>query len=414
MLFCSFYPCAKHSKLNVLCFVFGADAAQAITIALSVIVSKLFIACGNLLEYMFASLFGAVLQIVFDRFVTSFAALISSVNGYIFRAEYGAYLSSNFCLLKRLFSIYFRMICVSVAGIINAVFDGLTRHTVAPAVDAFTKEYNGPDRSVVATITTIVCGYFGGVLSFTATAATINIQNLLIQTEKNMQTIMKINYETFNILSLFEQLKQSLKKLTMDNNNYTNNQDEAKQMEKMEYHEYKPSTNNLNVNVIHGGINILGDDDNLTVVSGVTDITGITGFTSVSSMAAPLSMVDALIVVMGIGINNLESNIINTFLKYWKYKIFYNFNNNYAIKWNGDDIDQVIQDSRKYIVQNNHDGLMFFLSSHGDRDKVLYSTQASLFESYSEAQQGKQILDRILQVYYHPKMTFLLLIHQIQ
>ena len=65
----------------------------------------------------------------------------------------------------------------------------------------------------------------------------------------------------------------------------------------MEYHEYKKSTNDLNVNVIHGGINILGDDDNLTVVSGGTGITGITSITSVSS----LSMVDPLIVVMGIG-----------------------------------------------------------------------------------------------------------------
>ena len=73
-------------------------------------------------------------------------------------------------------------------------------------------------------------------------------------------------------------------------------------------------------------------------------------------------MVDPLIVVMGIGeydcINNLEmvikdyDNIINSVLKYWKYKIFYNLNNNnsyihtnniagidnnYKIKRNGDD-----------------------------------------------------------------------------
>ena len=41
---------------------------------------------------------------------------------------------------------------------------------------------------------------------------------------------------------------------------------------------------------------------------------------------------------------------------------------------------QFIEDSRKYIVQNKHDGLMFFLSSHGDRDNVLYGSQCEMYQ----------------------------------
>ena len=80
----------------------GAGAVQAKTIRLrvkerepaAVIVSKSFIACGNLLEYMFVSLLGDVLQTVIDTLA----------------AEYTAYSPNNFCLLKGLFIVYFMMI----------------------------------------------------------------------------------------------------------------------------------------------------------------------------------------------------------------------------------------------------------------------------------------------------------------
>ena len=87
-----------------------AGAVQAKTIRLrvkereplAVIISKLFIVCGYLLEYMFASLFDALLQTVIDT-----------------SAEYTAYSPNNFCLLKALFSVYFIMFCGFVDGIFN-------------------------------------------------------------------------------------------------------------------------------------------------------------------------------------------------------------------------------------------------------------------------------------------------------
>ena len=260
------------------------------------------------------------------------------------------------------------------------------------------------------------------------------IKKILIETEKNLETITKIiDSETFDKLvnqlelSLLKQLKQALKQLKinestlMDNNSNINNENE-KQTDMNEYYEHKSNTYNLNIN----DSSVLGDGDNATVISVATDLTGVTG---VSSIAAPISMNDPLIVMIGIGkydgMANLDGvskdydNIIDTFVKYWKYKIFYKSNNtkqyiytnnideiktNYKLEWNGDEIDSFIEESRKFLVKNRHDGLMFAISSHGDRDKVLYdseceqyaldsifsmySAQASaLLESYSETQE---------------------------
>ena len=96
----------------------------------------------------------------------------------------------------------------------NGVFDGLTKCTVAPAIDAFTKDCRSTVWSVVETITTIFCVYFRDTLSLTAVAATINNQ-------------------TFDTLAKHFQLSM-LKKLKIDNNNNIHNmqdQDETKQME---------------------------------------------------------------------------------------------------------------------------------------------------------------------------------------
>ena len=125
-------------------------------------------------------------------------------------------------------------------------------------------------------------------------------------------------------------------------------------------------------------------------------------------------------------------NTIDTFLKHCKYFVFYKLNNNkyiytnnisdsdnnYAIKWNGDDIDQFVEESPIHVFQNKHDGLMFFISSPDDRDKVtnhseskiyklecifsMHLSQASvLLESYTESQQESSHLLSI------PKIIFL-------
>ena len=113
--------------------------------------------------------------------------------------------------------------------------------------------------------------------------------------------------------------------------------------------------------------------------------------------------IDIVVLIIQCVIQDYD-NIIDRFLKYWKYFVFYKLNhnkyiytnnisemdNNYAIKWNGDDIDQFIDDAPKYAVQNEHDGLMFFISSCRARDKVIYDSENNvhsvLLESYTETQ----------------------------
>ena len=177
-------------------------------------VSKLFIVCGYLLEYMFAS---------------SFGALIRSSNGGIFIAEDTAYSPNNF-------NVFLIMMCGIVNGIFNGVFHGLTKYPVAPAIDAFTKDCSSTVRSVVETITTIFCVYFRDTFA------------------NHFQLSM-------------------LKKFKIDNNsnndNNTNNmqdQDETKQMETMDYHEFNHND---------GHDSILGDGDNVTVIREATGITGV-------------------------------------------------------------------------------------------------------------------------------------------
>ena len=100
--------------------------------------------------------------------------------------------------------------------------------------------------------------------------------------------------------------------------------------------------------------------------------------TSVSSIAAPLSIIDLLIVIISIGecagdTDNLESvikeydNIIDTFLKY--YKLNSKLHNNKDIYMNN------IND-----IGSNHDRLMFFISSHGYRGKVLYDSECKKYK----------------------------------
>ena len=114
----------------------GSVAIEAKTIRLEleegeavIIVSRIVIIHVYLLEHMFVSLFDGVLQTLIDTLASSFGALIPSCNGDILTAEYTAYLSNRFCLLKRIFSVYFIMVFGFVNGIFNGVFGAIVGFT---------------------------------------------------------------------------------------------------------------------------------------------------------------------------------------------------------------------------------------------------------------------------------------------
>ena len=118
----------------------------------------------------------------------------------------------------------------------------------------------------------------------------------------------------------------------------------------------------------------------------------------VSSISDPFMMNDVLIVILGIGeydsgLDNLVgvrkdyNNIIHTFVKHWKYKVLYKTsdmnvvysndmhmiekNRNYKLYWTCDDIELFVEQARQHVVKNKHNGMIFVISSHGDRDKVI-------------------------------------------
>ena len=277
-----------------------------------------------------------------------------------------------------------------------------------------------------------------------------SIKQALLDMEKNLEILIQVDHGTFDLvmhelqpqLPLATQLKQAIKHLTNINTNMNNlntnqitNSEEFKNdltnQEKLE-----PTHTNNTTSANTNGNNISSTDkisDAMSVVSGTT---------GVSSIAAPIEMNDPLIVMMGIGeydgMANLDGiardydNIINTFVYHWKYKVLYRLKNNtniytnnkdelkrnYKLKWDGDDIDNFIEESRKLVVRNKHDGLIFGISSHGDREKLLYdseceqyeldaifsmySPQASaLLESYTETEQESN------QLFIIPKIFFL-------
>ena len=65
------------------------------------------------------------------------------------------------------------MVCQFVAAIFKVVFGALTEYTLAPVIDAITRDKSRSGQLVVAAIITIVCGYFQDALSFIAVAITV-------------------------------------------------------------------------------------------------------------------------------------------------------------------------------------------------------------------------------------------------
>ena len=92
-----------------------------------------------------------------------------------------------------------------------------------------------------------------------------DIQKILIETEKNLEKIIKLNSETFDKFMNQSQLSwfnQSSEKLKMNDNN-NNNNNSSPEIAIMEYKEDKSNTFNVKVKVTHGSI--LGDGDSSSV-----------------------------------------------------------------------------------------------------------------------------------------------------
>ena len=165
----------------------------------------------------------------------------------------------------------------------------------------------------------------------------------------------------------------------------------------------------------------------------MTMVSDLSQFSRVSALSKPYIIKNALIVILGIGeycgnMNNLPGvskdykNIINVFTKTWNYKVFYwvdkdskdddddaddanstgsnnnsNINYNYTpiytndtemiennlnfkLQWNGDEIDDFLEESRTKLVQNRHDGLIFIITSHGDSGRVIIDSDGENYE----------------------------------
>ena len=151
-------------------------------------------------------------------------------------------------------------------------------------------------------------------------------------------------------------------------------------------------------------------------LKGVT--TSNTSISQVSSVGDAYEMNDIVVVMLGIGkyddglhdlagVEKDYNNVINTFVKYWNYKVLYKIddndndskddnhndsliytndrntidkNKNYKLYWTSEDIELFVEQARKTLVKNKHDGLIFVISSHGDTDKVIYDSKCDEFK----------------------------------
>ena len=161
---------------------------------------------------------------------------------------------------------------------------------------------------------------------------------------------------------------------------------------------------------------------------------------TVSTVGPSFMMNHPLIVILGIGIyDGLPAlpgvkkdyeNIINTFVKYYQYNIFYQLDdnnpvytnkmnqikNNFKIKWSIDEMETFVENARKHVVQHGHNGLIFSLSCHGDTNKKIYDSKCEFLDleslfmmfvpgancylgSYQETEQESNILFQIPKIF---------------
>ena len=139
----------------------------------------------------------------------------------------------------------------------------------------------------------------------------------------------------------------------------------------------------------------------------ISDASRYTGYVSTIA-SSEYQLNDALVAIIGIseydGLPNLDGvikdyeNVIKTFSTHWKYNVLFQLKNNryiytndieklklnenkdYKLKWNGDDIDGYVKETRKHIIQQKHNGLIFVISCHGDRGRIMYDSDCEEYE----------------------------------
>ena len=178
---------------------------------------------------------------------------------------------------------------------------------------------------------------------------------------------------------------------------------------------FKNAVNGLELQIAHIDDNNDNNDDN----EDNDDSKSVAS--DVSTISSPYQLKRPLVVIIGIGIYrgmaNLDGigkdydNFINTFVNSWNYKVLYKLEDNkciytnnsneikknYKLDWNGGEIEEFIEQARRCIVKNRHDGLLFAISSHGDTGKILYDSDCEkyeldfLFGMYSS--HGSQLLE---------------------
>ena len=101
-----------------------------------------------------------------------------------------------------------------------------------------------------------------------------------------------------------------------------------------------------------------------------------------------------------IGVSTDYKNMIQLFVQHMEYSFIYqtnknkivyldklrlkqknnNYQTNFKLKWNADEIDLFVLNVKKIIETIKPDGLIFLISSHGDRDRMIIDSE---FEEYS-------------------------------
>ena len=282
-----------------------------------------------------------------------------------------------------------------------------------------------------------------------------SLQETLVEAENTLSILLKLDDTILDKLKLptLKTLKHAITKVAFSDKDTPENAHGKEEFE----HDASVSTgihlNKVYMNTLQPIQHQTGFGDNMSTYSGITGVsaqsaaTGVThgtGITGVSSIAPIFKMDDPLVVIMGVGeyesnaypslagVEKDYENIINTFVNYWQYKVFYQLSNNeyiysndknelennYKLRWNLDEIELFVEQARKCVVSNQHSGLLFAISSHGDTGKVMYdsngdkyelnflfsmfSPQANvLLESYHETKEQSQHLFSI------PKLFFL-------
>ena len=139
------------------------------------------------------------------------------------------------------------------------------------------------------------------------------------------------------------------------------------------------------------------DMDSMSVYSGVSDVLG------------PFVVNNALIVFLGIGdygdpLQNLPGvekdyhNVLNALVGIWNYHALYKIKdsdqviysnsvdtirlhkNKFKLHWIEEEIEKFVEEARKYVVSNGHNGVIFCISCHGDTGKVIYDSDMEEYD----------------------------------